>query len=837
MSESIISRFSTIYNGGEGVQTRAKNKAIEETRALIARGILNRNDQERVKETYKQYFYFYQGFYNNQQQSSCSFVYIPIENPKKFPGPHTFAKFSKTNYFIHVHKTSNCMTVGRYSYPLDEEETLETKEALLLEWPGPLDRQDNTLKKKITSYIHTIGLRERERRIRYINLLCDAQRKRILEILNQLLSGNGVIDAKGITTLLLRQEQVEVNERCKDYDKLLRYLLIGQRKEASKYAKSIKLWNHATCLCLLDEFQPPNSCDRINIVQHLEDLINSVEEETLSTVYRALFSRIHNRESRSANFVKRPNVGDDEYKFAILCANDCEMEFDQIREDFKLIIAAKKAISDPNLAYSHMISLGHRHIVRDDDFPSDQSNLSFKQDETHASRTSIISNIDMLIQNEIWEYCLNLARGTCDSENYNYIINLVPYKLIFASKLLDYGLHEMFCHYLESIKRALYKAKMHNYIGADPFYDWEVIERSVEYISEISKSCIDPKVSPQETLSPESIPYHPLSPNLNSPPSQPLNPSFDNEAKADYPDAPQDFPSLPYQDDGTYISSQNALLPPRAQPPSRTSNNIPPPPITFNPTPTIEEVNDFDPVLAQTAIPDRFQHKPPLQHQQLSYNDYSNESSRRPSMDMPVPSRLSNFHTSTSMPERIQKEMTSSSPLNHHKESVQVNPNIADSFNAFSPINQYDDLPRPSPENIGNQIPQAYATSANDTVQDGGNRSAINNNANKNMEHKSQSGGGVGDPQQAGFLANLVGSAKALLPKNTSKQMILPDDRSATIVFDKEKNRWVDTTKPDGDDNNDLIEPPPMMTGGGFKPPASYSAPKTTKSRYPKSQF
>ena len=328
----------------------------------------------------------------------------------------------------------------------------------------------------------------------------------------------------------------------------------------------------------------------------------------------------------------------------------------------------------------------------------------------------------------------------------------------------------------------------------------------------------------------------------------------------------QDYRSLPYMGD----ASGNSMAYPAAPAFRAPIHNIPPG--FANQQPVIpEETNDFNPdpePASESQDPEYGQ-----QQSSTSLNDYSDEQSRRTSMD--VPPFVPNAHGQTSVPplppppahlaDRSStggaKQMSSSSPVNRSRGPVE--PHMADSFNAFSPINDYDDLPQRDTSNSDMQAqnlrgpphqfgalprsPPDFGAPTNSAAPSGRTAPDASNTASHNKQQQSgpatsanvgdgpaQTSSIGGDPQKAGFIANLAGSVRGLLPKSNSKQMILPDDSSKTIVYDNERKTWIDTTKGEDEQQEDYNEPPPMMPPTR-QPPNSYSlGSKSTKNRYPR---
>lgn len=880
----------------------AKDSAQRQIVQMIQNKTLNPNDSVTITKEYKtiyslEYYKFYAILMQQDQQSRI--IYVPTENPKKYYCRHTVVNFSKLNCFVHVHR--GCITVSKVNFPLNEEISLETKEAFLDEWPGPLDRPDEHVKHKASSYVDTLWQHDCQRRIRYTVGYNDDHRKVILRLLAELLHRNGTIDAPCITRLLLKQDQTEIQKDesyRKPLETLQKYLLLGKRGEAIKFARSKKLWDHAQCLAFLDKYQPPQTDNYVkdgsklqddSIVQLNHEYISSIESNILNTVYRSLLNRILQNDPDAVNIIKRPNVNNNEYEFAILCANDCEMEFDQTNEIFKLIMAVKQAITNPAVANRHLISLGMACMDgQDADESFCRSSISFKQSDTFASRTLTITNIDMLLLNELWEYTLNLGRNTTNPSLYEYLPNLVPYKLIFASRLLDYGMYEMFAGYLSSMENALLKLKSQPHLERDPYYDWETIEDGVRHLSNIwtiyrsspgfiKFATVSSQFESQSNYTGvDAIP--PPSFGGATSASQPI--SYQHDYNSPLHNDP--YPSMPYQGQEPPSYQMNYASQPQQAPHSvgasshttRQSSHqqqhhdqfahIPTP--MFG-APISEETTDFNPESEPQPGDDmnayeaqHHHHNSVQQQHSADYPDYSNTNSRRASaihqsMDVPVfsppPAQFGMQDRAAAPPQLASaKGMQSSSPVNkrdsrdssmmHHS-----NPLMADSFNnPISPINEYDDYRSQQPptdsEPLSQPPPPPPSSSQNNHRTSAGESASPRNRTNSGSGD--QPAGGSSKSQQGSlqpqtsFLGQLVGSAKALLPKSNSKQMILPDDSSKSIVYDDKTGAWVDTTAPESQADSNGADAPPIL--GVPKPPTNYSfAVKSSKSRYPKAQF
>lgn len=846
MSVSDISRISRrVSPPTHMAATVAKDMALRRVAYLIKQGLLNKNDKEKIdleyRSTYMAEYYKYHAQYyanNCQQQPSVVYLHSDTLHSKRYYRKHTVANFSRLNHFVRVCKDR--ITVGRFQYPTDQDFSPETKEAFLPSWPGPLDRKDIHLKYKVTEYMDTLWQHDSQRRIRYLMGTCDEQRKTILTLLTELLHRSGTIDAPTTTRILLRPQETEIPKdqiSKKPLESLQKYLLLGKRSEAFRFAKSNKLWDHAQCIAFLDKYQPQNNIgynsdgQRLkddSIVQLNEDFIASLKPDILQTVYRCLLGRVYESDPKSVNILKPPDVGNSSYDFAMLSANDCAMEYDQSNEIFKLITASKKVLQDSSSAYKHLISLGFSSIQESGEPSEDlsfRSHVSFNKIDSHALNTLTITNIDLLILNEVWEYCLNLARGTNNPANYDYIVDLLPSKLVFASKLFDFGLIKGFSNYLNSISNAFYKIKAQQRLTNDGFYNWDAIERAINILRDIYGIF---------HISPEA-PSHPIDLSYQEPPE--FN-SMINEVRFNHlirntdevpvkPQAKHIFEgltetSLPRRESSgappekTEYSRFNDQPQRRESGPTALSQVLqqqPPPPLEHlqaqsqaqpqitqgfgSGTPSypqgagssdIEAINwsqmvdQIDPSqqLDQDFLISQQNGRPPVGSS--SQHSMQFESSSRQSMQVGSSSLTSPTSVNQPIP-------PANKPVGAFEDSGQD----LSSMNAFSPISHNEDLPK------------------------GGRFETIKQDSPP--------------PLQSGFLTNLVGTAKALLPKSNSKPMILPDDKEKTLYFDTELQMWVD--KEEGVSNKPELTAPPPVAKSTQQPTSYTMGQRSTKSRYP----
>lgn len=859
MPDSVISKMSHSPLASVAVSF-AKDIASREIRLRMQSGAFKDNpDPETIKKVYNQiyreeYYRYYSRLVQTEQQNRNVTYYLEHPATRRYTKRHTAVNFTKLNCFIHVHR--GCITVGKINYPVDEDDSIETEEAFLSSWPGPLDQPIEDVRRRVTDYLDTLLQHASQKRLHYTNPTSDEHRKTILNLLAELLHRNGTIDAPGITKLLLQPEQTEIQKdesNKKPLETLQKYLLLGKRSEAIKYAKSKRYWDHAQCLAFLDKYQPPYTKNYFRETMRLRDdpvvllndeYINCLDQSSIiHVVYRSLLNRILQSDPGSLSLVKRPNVDNNNYEFAILSANDCDMDFDQSNQVFRLVTAVKNINSNPSIAKNHLILLGFTSLESNEycDDVSFRSLVTYEPPkiETHLMRTLTISNIDMIILNEIWEYCQNLAWNTCSPESYQYMVNLIPYKLIFASRLLDYGELNMFTQYVNSIRYALDKA---GDMDRDPFYDWETIDEAVNHLYGICENFRqNPAMSPfLSRFSPDLTPPNvPTLADVCPPPT-----GYDGAPQIGnlYSVSRNDTSAMDFTDTSrgnySYAASEMSNQFNYAQ----LNRNIPQQPmqnLPLNQQPITEEITDFNP----EPEPSYYDEQGKLQDDLR--NDYSEETSRRTSIDTPAqPLRQQNYPYPVE-PDHNAKTMTSSSPVQKTFEPRPSQPPMSDSFSVMSPINEtqppgYIKSSASYNSSLVNETkPQGLGHSSSSNINSSSSNNISSNQRTSGARNLTSDGPKSTNNQPAtehrsGLLTNVLGSVGALLPRSNSKQMILPDDSKKNIEYDEERGAWIDKSNPDAE-SAITNEPPPMMP---VQNPPSYSfANRSTKARYPKSQI
>lgn len=789
------SRFSTISHHHDSLAAKkaaffAKETANREVAEKLQDGKIPQNKNAITieykaiyrREYYKQYAFF-QSLLQEYPFNAPRVVYITKEANKKYDCFHPVVRFTKLNNLI-ISNQQKFVTVNKLNLSIDSDNFQEINELFLQSWPGPLDRSDEKLTRSVESYMDNLLQHDSQRKLHYVNK--DDQRKLILKLLIQLLQRNGFIDGPGVTRLLLPASNTEImKEEKKPIETLKKYLILGKRSEAVKFAKLKEMWDHAHCLAFLDKYQPQNNINYIQVVNthHLLDdslvqlnleYISTIKDEVIQIVYRSLLNRILFSDPESAKQIKHTDVNNDSYKFAILCANDCEMEYDQTNELFKLIKEIKFARIYPSAPHNHQINLGLLIESTDskNESISQRSSVSFKKIEPDCFKKLLSSNLDMLIINEVWEYCLNLCCGTYKVDDYNYIFELIPSKLILASRLLDFGMYDKFSYYLTSLKLAYDKAKRKFPYEPDQSFDWKEIERNIDYLFGIWETFrinlgFDNLPVPDSFNSQENHynhRYQNIAPSHKEAYTSQYNP-INSIVQQDIPQIEQQMPAYPQQ------TRQNFYQPP------------PPPP------------------QQQQFLQQPFDAPPPKGFSDAA----SNENSRRDSLEQPI---AYNQMASSSLvynnlnPDSFQ---TPYSPINENE------PTIEKRSTDYSPPplrKSPEDDPHPprtrvpsssqsveTPSRASDEYQSNQATYASQGSQQ------PSSNQQQQQQHSSQ--------QSTGLFTKLA--TWSIIPKSNAKQMHLPDDTEKMIEFDEKTGSWVNKGNSENDDLGDLHAPPPMM--------------------------
>lgn len=797
----------------------AKDEATRRATALLQNGHLSREafNAEWTK-IYEIEYYKFMAKYSldlslNPETSD--------DSPEKFPTNHTLVKFTKRNFFIQVDTQKNCITVSPMSILSDFLVSLDLEmcDMFLNVWPGPLRSHSPT--GGIIDYITTLQQNEFQRKKK---LLPDDQRTTIWNLLMKLLLQHGNVSGPDMAEMLLDPGDTKINENDETINKFIKQLLLGKRKSAIEYAASHKLWPHAQCLSFLDKYQPVNCLPlETKEARLLEDPIVSLNSRFIADLechlvhvrpdqtrvqidlrpvhclYRTLLNQILKQWDRNSLNQIPVVSAKDSYLFAILISNECDIidiDYDTSSELFKLIVAIR------NKDRNHIINFGQLSEDSRSDDLSHRSLLSFVQTETIGSRVQTISNPELLILNEVWEFARNLSNT---QSNYEYLINLVPYKIIFASKLLDYGMTQKCYGYIEVIKEALKQIEDEKIYGhgknmqiEDVFYNWQAIRSCVDYLSEVCATC-EGRVTDNGYESLQSYALEPQARNSidNSLPIYNNSSLHDNRhymshdlsySNVDRNVHESGFNGDQFEEDGVSQSKE---------PPHKPSQEV---------------VNDvledrYKPPLPEYQLPPFQAYKPPpvpevSASETYNANVHYSTNANEPAISSPQPPP--------------QPQMTTSSPIQDDMIQHDYTDNPMNSFGSpISPLNEYDNGPieYPTPRN------------------------SISNEKKDVGPPKESSQSGDQQPSsslQTGMKNMLSKMASSIIPQNKAKPMILPKENS--MYFDNNLKRWVDPNNPDDANNsNDVAPPPKIPVGNETQPKYTFAPSKSYKpsKRYP----
>jgi len=298
-------------------------------------------------------------------------------------------------------------------------------------WPGPLSKTE-TNKAELLEYIksqegyhQTFG---EPLEVLYHN----KEKKQIWRILLMLVRQNGYVSGSDLTELLLHFNEQDFqtdDEESTELSKFRKFLVLGQRKTGLEFATKNGLWDHALALTYLTTPQElmPSACPQsmLNIVSKFFN--GSLDpNDPLFVLYQCLYQKkkqIYSKEK--AKLLPTSNL----QQFAILLANDCEVSSiisgsNYCSELLKFVISIR------NNYNQHLINL---------------SPVAYIEYEPKKGTKPRYSE-ELIFINEIYEY------GRTENE---IIYALIPFKVIFATKLFDFGLINQARKYCQSLRNII----------------------------------------------------------------------------------------------------------------------------------------------------------------------------------------------------------------------------------------------------------------------------------------------------------------------------------------------------------------------------------------------
>jgi hypothetical protein len=337
--------------------------------------------------------------------------------PYKFGSHHSRVSFGCNNQLITVSGTS--VIVHKLKSTL-----IEAAESTLINtWPGPLLKGES-VKEEVIEYIkgqERCSTANPEQEYYYLNI----EKRQIWQLLAMMVKQNGVISSSELAEFLIHNNESEFgsDDLNSEVGRYRRFLVLGQKKIALDFARKCGLWGHKFALAYLSS-NPQFSEAMVGSVNDFVDSTLS-KDDPIFTLYRCLLQQLQKySESRSiGNIIPPSNL----QQFTILLANGCDVNpsiggsaFNS--EVLKFVVALRN-----NSIHYIDLHNSENYLLRN----------QLKQDD----RTY---NEEILFMNEIYEFSNSFDQP---------LLQIVPFKTIFACKLYDYGLFDQARKYCEFIRR------------------------------------------------------------------------------------------------------------------------------------------------------------------------------------------------------------------------------------------------------------------------------------------------------------------------------------------------------------------------------------------------
>ena len=338
--------------------------------------------------------------------------------PYKFGSRHSPVAFGCNNQLITVCGTA--VIIHKLKSTL-----IEAAESTLINtWPGPL-RKDETAKEDVLEYI------KGQERCSTANLTPEyyyfnIEKRQLWQLLTMMVKQSGILSSSELAEFLINnnEDHFGENDLSTEIGRFRRFLLLGQRKIALDFARKSGLWGHKFALAYLTS--NPHYSEAM--VSSVNDFVDSTlsKDDPIFTLYRCLLQQLqkHSGANSIGNMVPPSNL----QQFTILLANGCNVNpaiggaaFNP--EVLKLIVGLRNNVF-------HYIDLNNseNYLLRNELKPEDR-----KYGE------------EILFMNEIYEFACRLDQP---------MLQIVPFKTVFACKLYDYGLFGQSRKYCESVRNA-----------------------------------------------------------------------------------------------------------------------------------------------------------------------------------------------------------------------------------------------------------------------------------------------------------------------------------------------------------------------------------------------
>lgn len=376
--------------------------------------------------------------------------------PLKFEKTHSSLRFGNSNQLITV--TGKSIYIQNIKPILIES----AENTLINTWPGPLIK-DQSNKNDVIEYVkgqEKIIISNNLPEYHYLNL----EKSQIWQLLSMMIKQNGDLSSSELAEFLISKNESEfyTDDGGTELGKFRRFLLLGQKKNALDYARKNGLWGHSFALAYLIS-NPQFNEIMINSVNDFTDSTLS-KDDPIFTLYRRLLQNLQKENPELLNSICTMLPPSNLQQFTILLANGCEISPNLpgsafTSEVLKLIVALR----DGKSTFIDLNSLENFFL----------RNL-IKEDKENYSE-------ELLFMNEIYEFCQkpNLP-----------LIEIIPFKVLFAAKLYDYGLINQAKKYCELIIRVYETQLRYRCYDSEKMnkINWNLIMYIIEFIiSKIDK--------------------------------------------------------------------------------------------------------------------------------------------------------------------------------------------------------------------------------------------------------------------------------------------------------------------------------------------------------------
>ena len=392
--------------------------------------------------------------------------------PLKFEKIHSSVRFGNSNQLIVVR--------GKSVQILDiKSRQIEAGGSMLINtWPGPLIK-DVTNKNDVIEYIKGQEKLIVGHGLSPENLYLNAQKSQIWQLLSMMVEQNGELSSSKLAEFLISKNESEfyTEDGGSELGKFRRFLLLGQKKNALDHSIKADLWGHSLALGYLSDQKFSETMTKL--VNDFTDLKLS-KDDPIFTLYRRLLQDIQKGNPKQLNYIGTVLPPSNLQQFTILLANGCEIN-PQLpgSEVLRLIVALR----DGKSSFIDLDALENYYL---------RSQMAGDREKYGE---------ELLFMNEIFEFCQkpNLP-----------LIEIIPFKAIFAAKLYDYGLVDQAKRYCDVITN-VYKSHL-RYMCFDDKKMKRVNWPLIMYIVELIESKIDKVVHEHSVMN--SFQVTPLSQQL-----------------------------------------------------------------------------------------------------------------------------------------------------------------------------------------------------------------------------------------------------------------------------------------------------------------------------------